>query len=1014
MERVLEESDKPLEIALECSTKGLASPKFLFRPAFDPVLSDSSASHRMRTSGFTSYVGALTAHSNPNLAATSSAANQSPHLLSSLDHHHWISTDGEQNSLYSADSYNSLSSGSKSARRKHHMSKSVPALEQKANSSPQRRKLVPMLSDNSEQDTSPTSTVQFLQIPTAGENSPSSNHKMTRAKNSVGNLFTRSLRVHKKLKTKGKPKMSLYNGSDTGSHGSLHLPPMSREEREASAKLSNLASPLPTDRRLTMSTVMHIHYKDSSDALIYKSLLVSQKAKAREVVLEALKRFDLTVVDPKEFSLFEVVGCWQDVSQSVENETSVNMGTTALSLSNMSLLSVPRPAVTSIEEFVVCYSRAISPNECPYNLQFYFSTQDGYTRRFELRRRERRMHVQMISRSHATLDVKEDEMQQLTIENTPKRLSWANTELFCKEGSPLFGDTSHRKRSKRHNKASDSVNSTVLEGSETEEDILDEVKVRDRGVCVNGKVMGRVKLPDETDPAEVGTPQRRQVLLSATSSSPDSGVVSFSKDKKPRHNSTDVSSTTTDQHQLEGASLHTETPTHSTVSPPLAELVKMKFLLSLKLQAPEKELLIQPLEAATVHIVPGTGNSVSDETVGSRSTQCVQLHHPALPPDAQPLCSLQVQTKLGDTSFSKQADKVCVLHPTHPDHSVHINGNLVVEPTPLSHGDLISLYKESYLFLFQDYSSLTLPSSQQFKWRPQLSNHVAPSSPILLSTPPPSSPVIKVMQPMTKDTPNHDTVFSQPSPILTSTDLPGSYSDVACQTPTPMQGRRHTVTDGESWQRPSSADSLHHRTGSDSTPIQAVSINSLKRLEKSAHRSNHHNHLSSSGSSFSSMTSSSPSRKSLFSFDLSEEADLLRYLVTDFDVSRVSCCLGPALLLAMCTEYCHKCHGPATASRFMQKTVDSLQEVVWVSMHDSLLVHMFTYMHLYYACAYCIYVHEYARQLGVLFYVFCCPILDGVYRYIPCGHRHIECIDPPLFIHRLLLRVNMKPFSNDN
>ena len=964
MERVLEDNDKPLEIALECSTKGLASPKFLFRPALDPLAPESSVSHRMRTSGFTSYVGALTAQSNPNLAVTTSTANQSPHLLTSLDHHHWISTDGEQNSLYSADSYNSLSSGGRSARRMHHMSKSVPALEEKPNSSPQRRKLVPMLSDNSEHDTSPTSTVQFLQPPSAGDSSPSTNHKMTRAKNSVGNLFTRSLRVHKKLKTKGKPKLSLHNGSATGSHGSLHMSPLSREEREASAKLSNLASPLPADRRLTMSTVMHIHYKDSSDALIYKSLLVSQKAKAREVVLEALKRFDLTMVDPKDFSLFEVVGCWQDVSQSVENETSVNMGTTGLNLSNMSLLSIPRPAVTSIEEFVVCYSRAIAPNECPYNLQFYFSTQDGYTRRFELRQRERRMHARMISRSHAALDVKEDDIQQLTMENTPKRLSWANTELFCKEGSPIFGDTSHRKRSKRHNKVSDQVNSTVLEGSETEEDILDEVKVRDRVGGVNGKVTSRVKPVDEIDAAEVGTPQHRQVLLSATSSSPDSGVVSFSKDKKPRHNSTDVSSTTTDQHLPESASLHTTTPTHSTLSPPLTELVKMKFLLNLKLQVPEKELLIQPLEARTVHITGGGGSSVSDEPVGNSSAQCVQLHHPALLSDARPLCSLQLQTKLGDTSFSQQADKVYVLHQTHPDHSIHLNGNLVVEPTPLCHGDLISLYKKSYLFLFQDYSSLSLQSSQQYKWRPQLNNHVAPSSPILLSTPPPSSPIVKEMQPMTKSTPNHDAVFSQPSPVVTSTDLPGSHSDVACQTPTPIQGRRYTVPDGvhlgeDLGQRASSAESLPHRTGSDSTPVQTIAFNSLKPHNKSHHRSHHqHSHLSSSNSSLSSLASSSPSRKSLFSFDLSEEAELLRYLVTELDVSNVSCCLGPSLLLAMCTEYCNKCHGPATASRFMQKMVDSLQEVVWVSMHVicsinlglSLLVHICTCMHIYYMC----------------------------------------------------------------
>ena len=1000
----MEDSDKPLEIALDCSTKGLASPKFLFRPPTDHS-SGNFASHRMRTSRFTSYLGALTTHSNPNLAASPSSfptANHSPHLPIQLDHHCWLSTDGEQNSLYSVDSCNSLSNGGHGIQKLQHMSKSVSALEPK--SSPQRRKLVHMLSDNSEQNTSPPSTMRQLPPPSVDSHSPSNQGKMPRTMNSVGNFITRSLRVRKKIKTKGKlSKSSIDDGADGGSQGSLYVSPISPEEQEASTKVSNLVSPMLAERKLAMSTVMHIHYRDPTEALIYKSLLVSQKAKAREVVLQALKRFDMTAVDPKDFSLFVVVGRWQDVSQSVENEAGLGPGA-ALSLSNISILSSPRPAVTSIEEFIVCYSREIGSHECPYNLQFYFTIQEGYTRRFELRQRECRMQSRMKSRSHEALDTKENDRPRMLVESTPKRLSWASVEVFYNGNSPLFGDTSHHRRAKRHNRTSSSLSSAVLEGSETEEDILDEKRSRVRMVAVNGdgdeKVMGKVKRKlqahterlsvDEVDPyvVEVSTlesPHHRQPLHSTTSSSPDSGVVSFGKDmKKPRHDSADYSSTAD---QLEQHSNHlksvSNTPTNSGASPSPAQL-KTAFLLNLKLHSPEKELLVQPLDATTVHIMAGCDGVKPED---SSSIQLLCLHHPDLSQHTQPLCTIQQQTTPTNSSYSRDgviipASKVYTLHPMHRDIPVHLNGNSVAEPTPLSHGDLVSICNECYLFLFQDYASLAVQPSQRYSWRPHPLNHLMPTSP-LLSTPLPSSPIIKELGPNERLVAteveagnSHETGVPQllteenlqPEEVfVTSAQLPPvhhsvSYTyhpessqetvlaqaslgvptelrcDAACQTPTPMQERRHTTSDEahleykeERRVRPGSTNSLHRRRES-GNPTKSVGYSSLKRVRKS---SNRRHHLSSSSSSISSTksTSSSPSRKSLFSFNLSEEEDLLRYLVSNLDVSKVSCSLGPALLLAMCTEYCHKCHGPAAASRFLQKAVDSLQEVVWVSMH---------------------------------------------------------------------------------
>lgn len=974
MERVLDDSDKPLQIALECSTKGLASPKFLFRPPVDPLTADGSPSHRMRTSGFTSYVGALAPHSTPDIAIAPSSlpiSNQSPHLPTQLDRNHWLSTDGEQNSLYSVDSYNSLTNtGSHSAlHRMKHMSKSVTALEQKPKSSPQEKRLTHiMLSDSSDPNCSPTSTMQYLQPP----NTPSRQPKMTRAKNSVGNFFTRSLRTQKKLKPKEK-KSSLYGETTTGSNSSLQLSAMPPEERDATAKLSQLASPLLTERRITMSTVMHVHYRNEKDAFIYKSLLVPQNAKAREVVLEALKRFELTVVDPRDFSLFEVVGRWQDVSQSVENESRLRPG---LSLGN---ISAPKPVITSIEEFIVCYSREIGPNECPYNLKFYYAMQEGYTRRFELREQKHRMPPRHMSRSYQALDMKDTTTNELSVDNTLKRLSWANAEVFCKDGSPLFGATSQRsRRAKRYTQVSSSLSSAVQEGSETEEGILDAVKSKKEHVS-NGeeptsKVIlrrGKVKkthldslLVDEVDSFHVENSKihHRQPLLSATSSSPDSGVVSFSKDKKLRTNSEDLSSTADQHHRLESASVYTDTPTHTASSHSLMQLMKMVFLLNLKLHDSEKELLIQPLEAVTVNIMSSNDGLKSDDVLEeSDPTQHICLYHEDLPQDSQPLCSIRLETIQTRSSYEQEhtnveTGKVYVLNMMHADCPVHVNGNLVVDPTPLSHGDLISLYNECYMFLFQDHYNVTLRTSNPYNWRPHPINYPLPSSPLTLGTPLPSSPIVKDMQfkknrqfstsleredskPTGEGTPlylpphtyysqaSHDTAISINPP---STDLSGG-SDTVGMTPTPVKSQRKRLTSdkgthrNDKKQRPGSSNSLDHRRVNN-TRTQNVGYYSLQRQRRSD-RCRHH--LSSSSSSITSMPSS-PARKSLFSFSLNEEADVLRYLVTEFDVSRMSCYLGPALLLAMCTEYCHKCHGPAATSKFTQRTVDSVQEVVWV------------------------------------------------------------------------------------
>ena len=128
-----------------------------------------------------------------------------------------------------------------------------------------------------------------------------------------------------------------------------------------------MCSPLPLDRRITLSTVMHIYFKDSRDNQVYKSVLVSEKSTTKEVVRHALERYNMKFHDPDDFSLFEIIGRWLEVSPSKLscNVIKANSSDSNL-LSSPPILLQPRKK-SSVEEFSVCYEREMAPNEFPYH-----------------------------------------------------------------------------------------------------------------------------------------------------------------------------------------------------------------------------------------------------------------------------------------------------------------------------------------------------------------------------------------------------------------------------------------------------------------------------------------------------------------------------------------------------------------------------------------------------------------------------------------------------------------------
>ena len=170
--------------------------------------------------------------------------------------------------------------------------------------------------------------------------------------------------------------------------------------------------------------------------------------------------------EPQDFALFDVVGKWHDVTSTLTHHGYQTMGAAWKGANAVGASSSLQPNLnvlnaspliqrrTSVEEFVVCYSRQLGPYESPYNAQFYLATQEGFTRRFELRSKLALVEPVKISheKSHS-VDIMERPDEATP---TPGDVGERKTE---EDEFGIFGKTTHRKRARRNRIGNQSMDS---------------------------------------------------------------------------------------------------------------------------------------------------------------------------------------------------------------------------------------------------------------------------------------------------------------------------------------------------------------------------------------------------------------------------------------------------------------------------------------------------------------------------------------------------------------------------
>ena len=904
MERELGVHELPLQIALDCSSKGLALPKFVYKSNLTEI---SSPLHQ--TNKFTSYVGALSYSSNMSqiseVETTSDLTQLSPDRTAKVE--------GDQASLNSLGSAHSSSS-----------SKSGKSTIKSSTSSVPGRKKKSLSHTLSNQETGVTNlTTHKSQVKTSG--SPGTPRRLNRPRMVMSNFITRSLRMRKKSK----------QTNSQEEHVDAASTPLQDEQI---LQFPSLVSPLPMERRFTMSTVIHIYYTDARKAQVYKSVLVSEKATTSEVISQALERYNLKLSDPSDFGLFEVIGKWQDVTQTLQNHKNGRL--MGLAGSRGTVPAVPnsslfrQQAVTSVEEFVVCYSRELSPHESPYSAQFYLMTQDSYTRRFELRPKRRKMRPvsQILLDEGAALPEKgrTHSVSQLS------QLDIAPTE------SPLciFGETAHRKRSNRSRKIRMPQQRSLP--SERPISPLEVSHILSDTSSIDGetsRVQVASEVVGETGPQEIPisvNPRHAPDFAALTCSSPDSGVA-FNKDSAKSSVSSE---------QSEGAA------TTSTCSMYSAS-VNAAFLLSLRLHNPEKEFLVHKLETDVTYMSSSNALSLSgsssEPSADFQTSAKVFLVLPDLVTYSRPICCIcrneMRRTRSGSPNSSLKSFKFSV-QVSSEEVPILLNGRRVHNTASLHHGDLIAVGR-THLFMFQDYSSTTAGDYiPEYNWWPhpvdndvreQHTPRAAVQEPVAVINGSPetgerrrtkrtrevtpdeeevdSSPVI-VHQEVKVDSESDRQIPLQPTPENTSSKV-----DSLTTSAQPIQSSLSSNVDtsptyiprNESYEIPEVFDF-------EVSPAKSL-VTSPSHAQRE--RKNDRNRQSSS--------TLTRERKLMFSFNVNEEDALLGYLVTGLDPMATECKLAPSYILAMCVEFSLRCNGPMAAARFIQKAVDCIQEAVWVS-----------------------------------------------------------------------------------
>ena len=367
-ERELDRAEKPLEIALDCSVKGLSFPSFTLKTSLSLVLQSQNNAKKPSSSC------SLAASSQSSLGHASSEGSESPRLIENTPK----LTNDDHDSLYS---FSSAGSAPNYNFFTHPPSRNLglprslfKSRSQTSTKSPSHHKTLEQ-SHSRTSDTSLGSPSTLSPVVTTPPDNltPELLRKGGRSKSKVGNFMEG---VARSLKSKRKTR-----------------PAYIYPEEERSIDLSNpqkspLMSPTMGDRRFSMPAVFHIHYSRAKNAQLYKSVLVSEHSSTLEVIKQALERYGMKFVDPREFSLFEVIGRWEAVITDVEAALEKSLGAVITPSSLDDPLDGKKRLLKSapaFEEFVIHYTREMIHDEQPYNVQFFHQVPEGYTRRFELR-----------------------------------------------------------------------------------------------------------------------------------------------------------------------------------------------------------------------------------------------------------------------------------------------------------------------------------------------------------------------------------------------------------------------------------------------------------------------------------------------------------------------------------------------------------------------------------------------------------------------------------------------------
>jgi hypothetical protein len=349
-ERELDRCDKPLEIALDCSVKGLHSPTFTLKTSLS-LLPNTPQNLKKKLS-----ISSLTASSYSSLGQCSSEGSESPQIIEggartigADDESMYSFASGVSYASYTHPPSRSIANNSKSHLKPHSTSKLQHKMLEHTNS-----KLSEISLD------SPTRLT------------PDISSSKSRSKSKVGNFMEGVARSLKKPKRKSRPSSIIYPEDD-------------RTVTLRDSKKS-LNSPVLIDKRLSMPIVFHIHYSNAKNSQLYKSVLVSENSTTCEVIKQSLERYSMKHADPADFTLVEVIGQWEPVALQ---DAEISLDTIPNIITPMSpgdpLLERSTSVTPAFEEFVVYYTRELNGNEQPYNVQFFNQPPDGYTRRFELR-----------------------------------------------------------------------------------------------------------------------------------------------------------------------------------------------------------------------------------------------------------------------------------------------------------------------------------------------------------------------------------------------------------------------------------------------------------------------------------------------------------------------------------------------------------------------------------------------------------------------------------------------------